>query len=129
MPQSRRRLPRVIPFMVRHAMLGFAIAALFVGGLLAFDIGGFAALLQGAPWATRIMATALLWFMTGLTFASAQMGFALMALSDDSRETGGWRRFLGRLLDRLLRPSPVAAPAVVPVPVRVASADRRRRRR
>jgi hypothetical protein len=85
------RLPR---FLARHALIGFGIALAFVGALLAFDIGGFRSLAAASPsgWLAAIM----LAFSTGVTFASLQMGFAIMLLGRDSDDGGGHRRTVPR---------------------------------
>ena len=46
MPDNRNRpsLPALAVFLLRHAAVGFALAALFVAGLLAFDLGGIGTL-------------------------------------------------------------------------------------
>jgi hypothetical protein len=67
---------------------GFALAALFVGALVAFDAGGIATLAaQSGAWPFLLV----LWFFSGLTFASAQAGMAIMSLADDGQPGGGKR--------------------------------------
>ena len=58
-----------------------AMGRLFVGLLLAFDIGGIATLIFASSSAA--LALAILTFSVGLTFSSVQMGFAVMFLRDD----------------------------------------------
>lgn len=38
-------LPLLVRFLIRHAAIGFGVALLFVGLLLAFDVGGIATLI------------------------------------------------------------------------------------
>ena len=61
-------LPLLVRFLIRHAAIGFGVAVLFVGLLLASSAG---------------LALAILTFSVGLTFSSVQMGFAVMFLRDD----------------------------------------------
>lgn len=74
-------MPPHVLFLARHALIGFAIAALFVGAMVGFDVGGFATL-AGKSGAGPL-AVAVLTFFLGLTFASVQMGAAIMLLPKD----------------------------------------------
>lgn len=87
----------VTRFLRRHALVrlylvnaiaGFALAGVFIGGLAYFDIGGIGHMTahQGA-WPFLVV----LWFFTGLTFASAQTGMAVMSLTGDGEGGGGKR--------------------------------------
>jgi hypothetical protein len=71
-------VPDFILFLVRQAAIGFVISALFTGGLLWADLGGLGSLVTASP--TGIFGGFLLWLFTGLTFASVQMGAAIMLL-------------------------------------------------
>jgi len=106
-------LPR---FLVRHALIGFCIAILFIAALLVFDIGGFRALAGASP--TGRLAVVMLALSTGATFASLQMGFAIMLLGTDDRDSGAGRRSLARIIRSRHHAIPIPAPAT-----------RRRRRR
>lgn len=91
-------------FLHRHALVrlyvvnvlaGFALAGVFIGGLACFDVGGIGhmAARQGA-WPFLVV----LWFFTGLTFASAQTGMAVMSLAGDGEGGGGKRERTPRKL-------------------------------
>lgn len=75
-------LPLLVRFLIRHAVIGFCIAILFVGLLLSFNIGGIATLIFASS--SAVLALFILTFSLGLTFSSVQMGFAVMFLRDDS---------------------------------------------
>jgi hypothetical protein len=102
----RNRLPVAVRFMLLHGVVGFGIAAIFVGAVLWADPGGVGALILrhgGLP------VIALLWFFSGLTFGSVQIGAAVMLL--DGREDGprgGGRRMR---VPPMLVPARAAAPA------------------
>ena len=99
-----RRIPVAVRFMVLHGMFGFGLSALFVGAVLWADPGGAGSLiLRVGGWPVIV----LLWFFTGLTFGSVQIGTAVM-LQDGRDHGGGGRR---RLLPAL--PMAVRAPARV----------------
>jgi hypothetical protein len=69
--------PRLVRFMMLHGAIGFGIAAVFVGGILLADPGGLGRLL--APRGPEgVLPLALLWFFSGLTFGSVQIGAAVM---------------------------------------------------
>jgi hypothetical protein len=81
-------MPTLVKFMLRHALIGYAVAVVFVGAILALDVGGLATLVMTSSFG--LLAVALLTFFTGLTFASLQMGMAVMSLkSEDEDQDGG----------------------------------------
>lgn len=74
-------------FLLRHALIGFALGAVFVSAIVCLDIGGLRGLLlnDAGGW----LAAGLLVFFAGSTFAAAQMGMAVMLSGgeqDDERE-------------------------------------------
>lgn len=73
-------MPLLVKFLIRHAAIGFGFAALFVGTLIVLDIGRIGTILAQSD--IRILATALLVMMVGLTFSSVQMGYAVMTNPD-----------------------------------------------
>ncbi|CAH0298668.1 hypothetical protein [Roseomonas sp. CECT 9278] len=84
-----RRIPVAIRFMLLHGLVGFGLAAMFVGAVLWADPGGVGRLILregGAP------VVALLWFFTGLTFGSVQIGAAVMLLGGQDDAPRGGRR-------------------------------------
>ncbi len=100
-------MPILVRFLLRHALIGFALAMVFVGALLAFDVARLGSLVWASP--SGGLAVAALTFALGLTFGSVQMGVAVMLLGeDDDRPTrgGGRRATLGPAARRL---APVVA--------------------
>jgi len=73
----------IIVFAVKHTAFGFGLAAVFVTALVWADVAGLGTLFAAAPagW----LAAGMLVFFTGLTFASVQLGIAIMQLG---REDG-----------------------------------------
>ncbi|WP_245217196.1 hypothetical protein [Roseomonas nitratireducens] len=100
------RLPVAVRFMLVHGIVGFGLAALFVGAVLWADPGGGGTLILrhgGVP------VIALLWFFSGLTFGSVQIGAAVMLLDGrDEGPRGGGRRMRA---PQMLLPARAAAPA------------------
>jgi len=105
---NRSSTPNLIGFLMVHAAIGFAVAAVFTIGLIYANPGGIGTLLAHADgWP---IPTILLWFLLGLTTSSCQMGAAIMLLG--SPPEGGNR---GRGLEwviSLLR-LPISAPRTV----------------
>ena len=85
-------MPTLVRFLLRHALIGFVLAMVFVGALLAFDVARLGTLVWASP--SGGLAVAALTFALGLTFGSVQMGVAVMLLGEDNdRPTrGGGRR-------------------------------------
>lgn len=106
---SLRRIPVAVRFMVLHGLIGFGLATLFVAALLWADPGGVGQLILkhgGVP------VIALLWFFSGLTLGSVQIGTAVMLKDGDDDAPRGGRR------QRIATP---------PVPVRAGVPARPRR--
>lgn len=81
-------MPHLVHFLLRHALIGFALAIVFVGLLLALDVARLGSLILASP--TGVIAAFVLTFSIGVTFASVQMGFAVMLLSEtDTGPRGG----------------------------------------
>ena len=100
-------MPILVRFLIRHALIGIAVAFVFVGALLAFDVARLGTLVWASP--SGGLAVAALTFALGLTFGSVQMGVAVMLLGEDAdRPTrgGGRRMALAPLVQRL---APVVA--------------------
>jgi len=97
--------PDLIRFYIRQCAIGFALSALFVAGLLAFDVLGLQRLVFGSD--IGIVAALMLWIFNGIVFAGVQFGVSLMFMADDDDDDdeGGHR-------------APARAYVPVPIPVR-----------
>ncbi|MFG1423806.1 hypothetical protein [Roseixanthobacter liquoris] len=105
-------MPKLVIFLAKHAALGFAIAAAFVGGLVALDLGHLRTLLAGSgeAWLPAFVLT----FAMGLTFSSVQMGVAVMLLGEDEPRNPAAPKGGGRARRNgfaALRLAPVRVPA------------------
>lgn len=78
-------VPAPLRLLLRHALIGMAIATLSVLAILWRDLFGLASLMLQAP--EHPLPLALLWFFTGLTFGGVQVGVAVMAQATDDDET------------------------------------------
>lgn len=74
-------MPHLVRFLLIHAAVGFAIAFVFVGLLLAFDFDGLSTLMLGSK--IGYLALFMFTFFTGLTTASIQIGVAVMLLGEE----------------------------------------------
>ena len=69
-------MPPLIRFLIRHGLIGFCIGVAFTAVLLVLDVANLRTLTRGAPEGTGVRL--LLAFFVSTTFASAQMGIAVM---------------------------------------------------
>jgi hypothetical protein len=89
--RETRAMPELFKLLLRNAAIGFGVAVAFVAALLLSDTGGVGTLVMTSDMG--VVAVFLLTFFTGLTFASAQMGFAVMSgdWKNDQGPHGGHR--------------------------------------
>ncbi len=96
-------MPKLVRFYIRHTLIGFAAAAVFVALLLWFNVVNLWHLVSHSD--VGVLAVVLLVVFHGIVFSGVQFGVAIMSLADkDEGESGGTRA-----------PEPVAE--MVPVPV------------
>lgn len=93
MPRSP--LPRLVMFLVRHAVIGFGVAAVFVATLVAFDVARLGSIMSASS--DRLLALSVLTFALGLTFGSVQMAFAVMLMPGRDDDRQGGRRIKAQL--------------------------------
>ncbi len=70
-------MPDLIRFLIRHALAGGMIGVAFTAGVLVFDLGQIRTMTEGTM--TGFGVRMLLFFFVSSTFASLQMGIAVMA--------------------------------------------------
>jgi len=88
-------MPKLVRFLLVHAAIGFGLAFVFVGVLVAFDTGGLRTLMMSSD--VGFAAFLLLVFLNGLTFGSVQIGVAVMLLGEeDGDQPNGGDRFWNR---------------------------------
>ncbi len=99
-------MPKLIRLYVTNIAIGFALAAVFVGLLLWFNIANLWHLITHSEkgW----LALLVLWVANGIVFAGVQFGIAVMRMKDDDDDEprGGHRQ-------PRMRREPV------PIPVRI----------
>lgn len=79
-------MPELIRLYIRSVALGFAIAAVFVAGLIWLNVANLQHLVLNTQGG--YLALFLLFFFNGLVFAGVQFGIAVMSLAE-REDTGG----------------------------------------
>lgn len=73
-------MPKLIALYIRSVAIGFALAAVFLGGVLWMDISGLRGLIFGSSMG--LVATLMLWVFNGVVFAGVQFAIAVMKLAE-----------------------------------------------
>ena len=74
-------MPDLVRLYVTQTVIGFAIAAVLVAGLLWFDVAGLGRLVAGSD--VGVLAALLLWVFNGIVFAGVQFAIAIMGMAED----------------------------------------------
>lgn len=74
-------MPELVRFYIRHTLIGFALAAVFVALLFWFDVAGLWRLVSNSD--VGLLAAFLLFMFNGIVFSGAQFGIAIMRLAED----------------------------------------------
>ncbi|WP_371348117.1 hypothetical protein [Ancylobacter sp. IITR112] len=104
-------MPHLVRFLLRHALIGVGLGALFVGTLVLLDVGRLGTLVGQS--ASGVIALVILTFAVGITFGSVQMGFAIMLMGEDEEKAGPGGK---RRRAPTLTPTPVRVPARTKMP-------------
>lgn len=95
-------MPKLVRLYIVNAALGFALSAVFLGAILALNVGGLGDLILGSEMGW--VAAAMMFVFNGIVFGAVQFGIVIMSMgSDDDRPSGGLRQH-GQLI-----PVPVVA--------------------
>ena len=103
-------MPRLIRLYIVNVAIGYALSALFLGLLIAFDFAGLRHLILHTPsgWIAGVM----FFVSNGVVFAGVQFAFAVMSLAErDGGPRGGLR--IPALMQRQMIPVKVEARAAV----------------
>lgn len=80
-------MPPLIRLYVRQSAIGFALSAVFVGLLFAFDIANLWTLVSRSD--VGLMAALMLFVANGIVFAGVQFGITIMRMGEDDEPRGG----------------------------------------
>lgn len=100
-------MPKLVRLYISQVLIGFGVAALFVGALLWMNVANLWHLVTHSD--QGLLAVFLLWFLNGIVFAGVQFGIAIMRLSSGQPPSGTRRPRIGG-------PIPVRAEATAPRP-------------
>ena len=78
---STQKTPDLIRLYIKSCIIGFVLAAVFVGLLLGFDVMGLGGLVARSD--VGLVAVLVLWVLNGIVFAGVQFAIAVMGLADD----------------------------------------------
>ena len=83
-------MPKLVKLYITHVFIGFAVAALFVGALLYFNIANLGHLIGSSDigW----LALTILWVANGIVFSGVQLGIQVMRMADDDSDDAGGKR-------------------------------------
>ena len=87
MKPERRILPDLIRLYIVNVVIGFSLAAVFVGMLLWFNVANLWHLVTHSD--KGLLAVILLWVSNGIVFAGVQFGIAVMSQKDDDDDEPG----------------------------------------
>ncbi|WP_372603163.1 hypothetical protein [Actibacterium sp.] len=104
-------MPQLVRLYIRQILIGFALSAVFVTGLLWLNVANLGHLVSTSNMG--LVAALMLFMFNGIVFAGVQFGIAVMRMADHGSDFGGGKR----------QPQQAFSPALVPVRVRD---DRRR---
>lgn len=97
-------MPKLVRLYIQSIAVGLALSVLFLGALLALDIGGLRGLILGSS--SGLVASVMLVVFNGIIFSGAQFAYVIMRLADRDDGPRGGR---GVRLEAV--PVPVKAPA------------------
>ncbi|MFV0513178.1 MAG: hypothetical protein ACK5MY_06040 [Jhaorihella sp.] len=100
-------MPKLVRLYIRNVLIGFAVAALFVGVLLWLNVMNLWHLVSTSD--AGVLAVVVLWFAHGIVFAGVQFGWAVMAMAETDHNRRG-----GSPVVAELRPATVKAVARKP---------------
>lgn len=103
-------MPKLVQLYIRQSLIGFGVAALFVGALFYFNVANLWHLVTHTEGG--LLAAFLLFMFNGIVFSGVQFGIAVMGMAEKEDDTSGGGN--------------ARQHAVVPVPVPV-HVDRQRR--
>ena len=79
-------MPTLVRFYIRHTLIGFAIAAAFVGLLFWFNVANLWPLVSTSD--VGVLAAVLLVVFHGIVFSGVQFGVAIMRMAEDGDDGG-----------------------------------------
>lgn len=87
-------MPQLIRLFITQVAIGFALAGVFVGMMLAFNFANLGHLVRNSDMG--VLAVVLLWAFNGIVFGAVQFAIAVMGMADDDDDDqdGGHRAYV-----------------------------------
>lgn len=82
-------MPKLVSLYIRHVLIGFGLAAVFVAALLWMNVGNLWHLVSTSD--VGVMAVVMLFFGNGIVFSGVQFAITVMRMGDDDEPRGGKR--------------------------------------
>ncbi|MEC7763972.1 MAG: hypothetical protein VX874_18865 [Pseudomonadota bacterium] len=83
-------MPKLVSLYIRHVLIGFGLAAVFVAALLWMNVGNLWHLVSTSD--VGIMAVIMLFFGNGIVFSGVQFAITVMRMGDDDDAPRGGTR-------------------------------------
>ena len=103
-------MPELVRMYIRHCLIGFAIAGVFVAALVWLNVANLQHLLLSSP--SGLLGLFLLFFFNGLLFASVQFAIAVMNMAETPDEGGNAPQRIP--MGDVFAPQPVRIPTAEP---------------
>ena len=103
-------MPELVRMYIRHCLIGFAIAAVFVAALVWLNVANLQHLLFSSPGG--LLGLFLLFFFNGLLFASVQFAIAVMNMAETPDQGGNAPQRVP--MADVFAPEPVRIPVAAP---------------
>ncbi|WP_460274912.1 hypothetical protein [Celeribacter sp. ULVN23_4] len=98
-------MPKLVKLYITQVLIGFAIAAAFVGALLYFNVANLWHLVTHTE--AGIIAVIVLWFANGIVFSGVQFAISIMRMAGKDDDGQGGKR--DELPLMAMQPVPVEA--------------------
>ncbi|PTQ71304.1 hypothetical protein [Celeribacter persicus] len=83
-------MPKLVKLYITQVLIGFAIAAAFVGALLYFNVANLWHLVTHNE--AGIIAVIVLWFANGIVFSGVQFAITIMRMAERENDGQGGKR-------------------------------------
>ena len=80
-------MPVIFRFYIKHCVIGFALSAIFIAGLLWLNVANLWHLISTSD--IGLMALVVFWVLNGIVFAGVQTGVAVMLMSEEVDDDAG----------------------------------------
>ncbi|WP_386627327.1 hypothetical protein [Sulfitobacter geojensis] len=80
-------MPVIFRFYIKHCVIGFALSAIFIAGLLWLNVANLWHLISTSD--IGLMALVVFWVLNGIVFAGVQTGVAVMLMSEEGDDDAG----------------------------------------